>query len=452
MIGKKAHSLAKELWPINRSLTGEGVRNTLKIIKKKIPELQIHSVKTGKQVFDWTVPKEWHVTEAWIKSPNGKKICDFKNNNLHLVGYSCPVHLKLSKEELIKKIYTIPKMPNAIPYMTTYYKSDWGFCLTENQKKKLPKGLYEVCIKSKLFNGVLNYGELLIKGSSDKEIFLSTYICHPSMANDQLSGICVTTFLADWIKRKKNKKYSFRIVFIPETIGSIVYLSKNLNYMKKKIIAGFNIACVGDEKNYSYLPSRSGDTLSDKIAQHVLKNIDKNYVKFNWSDRGSDERQYCAPKVDLPIASIMRTKYGFYKEYHTSLDNLDKVVTEKGLEGGYEVLRLAIEAIENNFYPETNILGEPQMGKRDLFPKTEKKYHKDKTSTKFGRRNFLSLKHQNDFYHLMMNTISWSDGKHSLLEIAEKCEVPIWTLYPIIEVLKKKKIIKLNRVIKKNNN
>ena len=443
MIGKQAHLLAKRLWPINRSITGEGVRDSLKIIKEIVPEICIHEVATGTKAFDWIVPKEWHVSEAWIKCPDGKKICDFTNNNLHLVSYSRPIHAHIEKSELLKNLYSIPDMPNAIPYITSYYKDGWGFCISENQKNQLPEGTYEVCIKSKLFDGVLNYGELLIKGELEEEIFLSTYICHPSMANDQLSGICVTTFLADWLRKKENRKYSYRIIFIPETIGSIVYLSKNLDLMKKNIIAGFNVACVGDEKNYSYLPSRNGNTLSDNIAKHILKHIDKNYAIFKWSDRGSDERQYCAPNIDLPVASIMRSKYNFYKEYHTSLDDLENVVTEKGLEGGYEVIRLAIEALENNSYPKITVLGEPQMGKRELFPEINELTYKDISSSK-GRRKFINFKDKSFYYHLMMNLISWSDGKHSLLEIAEICEVPIWELYPLIEILKNQKLIELN--------
>jgi aminopeptidase-like protein len=443
MIGKKAHTLAKRLWPLNRSLTGEGVRDTLKIIKEKLPELQIKEVPSGTEVFDWRVPKEWYVSEAWIKCPDGKVICDFNSNNLHLVGYSHPIHKHIDKSELLNNLHSIPDMPDAIPYVTSYYTENWGFCISENEKKKLSEGVYEVYIKSKLFDGVLNYGELLIKGELEEEIFLSTYICHPSMANDQLSGICVTTFLADWIENNKNRKYSYRIVFIPETIGSITYLSRNIDIMKSKIIAGFNITCVGDEKNYSYLPSRKGDTLSDKIAKHILKHIDNKFIIYKWSDRGSDERQYCAPNIDLPVVSIMRSKYGSYKEYHSSLDNLTNVVTAKGLEGGYKINRLAIEAVENNFYPKSEVYGEPQMGKRELFPEIKKLAYKD-TSSKQGRRNFKNLKDESLYYHLLMNIISWSDGKHSLLDIAEICEVPIWELYPMIEILKNKKIIQLH--------
>ena len=243
------------------------------------------------------------------------------------------------------------------------------------------------------------------------------------MANNELSGPVVSTYLAKWLQSRKKLKYSYRLIFIPETIGSIAYISKNLKNMKKFIFAGFNITCIGDNRSYSYLPSRDGNTLSDRIAKHILFWTDNNYKAYEWKDRGSDERQYCAPKVDLPIASIMRSKYGEYYEYHTSLDNLTEVVTPEGLEGGYNVLKKAIEAIENNISPLITITGEPQLGKRDMYPT-------------------LSKGQLEGDIKLLMETITWSDGKHDLLEISEKCQCPIWQLYPVIEKLKKYKIIK----------
>ena len=417
MIGNEIHKFAKELWPINRSITGQGVRDTLNKILKHLPKLKIKSVKSGKKVFDWTVPNEWLVKEAYIVTPDNKKICDFSKNNLHLVGYSVPFEGRMSLEKLKKHLYTLPNQPKAIPYVTSYYKKRWGFCLSHKLLNTLKRGTYKVVIKSNQFKGELNYGELFIKGKTDREIFLSTYICHPSMANNELSGPTVLTYLSKWLSEVTNTKYSFRIIFIPETIGSITYLSMNYKSMKKKIFAGFNVSCVGDDRAYSYLPSRNGNTISDIIAKHVLKWTSKNFIEYTWLERGSDERQYCAPGIDLPIASIFRTKYGKYPEYHTSLDNLEKVVTPKGLEGGYWAIRRAIEAIEKNKYYKTTILCEPQMGKRGLYPT-------------------LSIKRKNENYlSLMMNLISLCDGQLSLLEIAENLNLPIWELYGVVDLL-----------------
>ena len=422
-LGNKIHNFAKILWPINRSITGRGVRETLKIIRQLNPYLKIYSVPSGTKVFDWVVPREWNVNQAYILSPSGKKICDFKKNNLHLVGYSKPFKKKLKLEELQKNLFSIKNKPDAIPYVTSYYKENWGFCITQKERDKLKKGNYFVNIDTKFSKGNLNYGEILIKGKSNKEIFLSTYICHPSMANNELSGISVLSYIARWLVSKKNN-YSYRIVFLPETIGSISYIKKNLKKLKLKVFAGFNITCIGDERGYSYLPSRNGNTISDYVAKHILKHIDPKFISYNWNDRGSDERQYCAPGVDLPMASLMRTKYGCYKEYHTSKDDLKKVVTPKGLEGGYNLVRLVIEALESNVFPKVITLCEPQLSKRNLYSTISKESNSKETK-------------------LMLNLISYSDGKKSLIEIAELCNEPIWKLYPILKILIKNKIIKI---------
>mgnify|MGYP001474998007 CR=1 FL=1 len=422
MIGFDIHALATDLWPIDRSITGEGLRKTLQHIKNYLPNLELKSVPSGANVFDWIIPKEWAVNEAYIITPTGEKICDFSKNNLHLLGYSVPFKGKMSFEKLKKHLYTLPDQPNAIPYVTSYYEARWGFCLTQEQFDKLEEGTYFIYVDTKLFDGFLDFAELLIKGKSDKEIFLSTYVCHPSMANNELSGPTVLTFLAKWISDLENPDYSYRIVFIPETIGSIAYLSLYHKEMKNNIFAGFNISCVGDNRSYSYLPSRNGDTISDRVAKHVLAWTDSNYKSYSWLDRGSDERQYCAPGIDLPIASIMRTMFGEYSEYHTSLDDLKNVVTPEGLDGGYWAIRRAIEALEKNKKYKLTILCEPQMGKRGLYPT-------------------LSTKVINEELNLMMNFISLCDGEKSLLEIAEILEVPIWNLYDLVQKLIKEDII-----------
>lgn len=425
MIGKEIHNFAKELWPINRSITGQGLRETLKRISNFLPILEIKSIPSGSKVFDWNVPKEWSVKEAYIKTPEGKKICDFSENNLHLVGYSIPFRGSITFDELKKHLYTLPDQPNAIPYVTSYYKESWGFCLTQDQFDTLDDGIYEVVINSNLFDGELNYGELLIKGMSKKEIFLSSYVCHPSMANNELSGPTVLTFIAKWLQQLEKTNYSYRIIFIPETIGSISYLSRNYKDMKKNIFAGYNISCVGDERAYSFLPSRNGKTISDKMAKHVLKWIDPKFKEYSWLERGSDERQYCAPGIDLPIASILRTRYGSFPEYHTSLDDLENVVTPKGLDGGYWAIRKTIEALENNKKYKVTVLCEPQMGKRGLYPT-------------------LSEKNFDKNVSFMMNFISLCDGESSLLDIAEILNVPIWDLYEISNKLQEYKLISID--------
>jgi aminopeptidase-like protein len=422
MIGHEIHNFARELWGINRSLTGEGVRETLDKIRNHLPNLVINSISSGTKVFDWTIPKEWHVNEAYIITPNGEKICDYSKNNLHLLGYSIPFQGKLNLNELKKYLFTLPEQPDAIPYITSYYKEEWGFCLSQNDFDSLKEGEYIIKIDSKLFDGKLNYGELIIPGKSKKEVFLSTYICHPSMANNELSGITVTTFLAKWLNGLDKRDFTYRIIFIPETIGSLAYLSKNHIEMKKKIIAGFNISCVGDNRTFSYLPSRNGKTISDEVAKHVLNWIYPNFKSYTWLDRGSDERQYCSPGIDLPIASILRSKYGEYPEYHTSLDNLQDVVTPEGLMGGYLAIQKALEIIEKNKTYKLKVLGEPHMSKRKLYPT-------------------ISTKKIDQEIKLMMDFISLCDGNNSVLKIANEINVPIWDLYNLIEKLKSNNLI-----------
>jgi aminopeptidase-like protein len=367
-------------------------------------------------VFDWTVPDEWTIHSAYIEDEVGQKIIDFANNNLHVVGYSEPVDQWLDLEVLDEHLYSLPDQPNAIPYVTSYYQRRWGFCLSHNMRERLKPGRYRAVIDSELKPGVLNYGELLIPGKSDEEVFISTYVCHPSMANNELSGPVVTTAIAQWIQALPERRYTYRIVFIPETIGSLVYLSRHLDHLKQHVIAGFNVTCIGDDRAYSYLPSRAGDTLSDQAAKHVLRHIDPQFVSYSWLDRGSDERQYCAPGVDLPIATIMRSKYGEYPEYHTSLDDLN-LVTPAGLKGGYLALKLALEVIEQNVFPKITVLGEPQLGKRGLYPNISKKRLSGGTQT-------------------LMNLLTYCDGKRTLLEIADLIGQPMWDLVPLVEQLK----------------
>ena len=421
-IGLDIYEFAELLWPMNRSITGEGVRETLASIHAMLPDLEVSEISSGKSVFDWVVPDEWQINDAWIICPDGTKICDFRENNLHVLGYSAGVDLKIDLEDLQSHLYSLPDQPNAIPYTTSYYKKRWGFCLSHVLREKLAPGTYHVYIDATHFKGSLSYAEAYYPGKSEKEIFLSTYICHPSMANNEISGIAVTTFAAMLIASMKNRKYSYRIVFLPETIGSICYIKENIDALQKNVIAGFNLTCIGDERNYSFLSTRHGDTLSDRVGRHVVKNICPNPRIFDWLDRGSDERQYCSPGVDLPIASLMRTKYGEYDEYHTSLDTLGAVVTPRGLAGGLNMVQKCIELLENNVLPKTTVLCEPNMGKRGLYPTVS--------------QNGVDKEVQ-----LMMDIISYSDGTNSLLDIAEKCSKPAWEVLPIVKVLNENGIL-----------
>lgn len=413
-LGTNMYTLAEELFPICRSITGNGVRQTLQIIQRELPDLTIHEVPTGTSVFDWTIPKEWNIRDAYVANSKGEKVIDFQDNNLHIMGYATPIDCYMTLSELQEHLFSIPKQPDAIPYVTSYYKERWGFCLTQKQRDALVDDTYHVVIDSSLEEGSLTYGEWRLAGESEKEIFLSTYICHPSMANNEVSGPVVATYLAQWIQSLDTRRYSYRIVFIPETIGSITYLSRHLDEMKRRVIAGFNISCVGDNNSYSLLPTRKGKTLADRVAKHTLRYHTPAYKTYSFfKDRGSDERQYCAPGVDLPVVSVMRTKYDEYDEYHTSLDDLSYISGE-GLFGAYEAHVKMITALERNVHFVSKTLCEPQLGKRGLYPSA-------------------STKNTWEVVQTMMNLWTSMDGETDLLGIAEMIDVPVWELYSIVD-------------------
>ena len=280
--GTMMYDWAIDLFPINRSITGQGVRETLAYIKKILPNLKLKNFKSGQKVFDWIVPEEWNVIDAYIEDEYGNKIIDFKTNNLHLISYSEPVNCLLTLEQLNSNLHSLPNQPDAIPYLTSYYKKKWGFCISHNQRLKLLDIKYHIVINSNFKKGNLDYGELIINGKSKNEILFSTYICHPSMGNNELSGIVVTTALAKFINSFKNLNYTYRILFIPETIGSIAYLSKHWEYLKKNTKAGFVVTCVGDDLNYSFLPSRTGNTYADKVAKYAIKNYLDNCNEYSF--------------------------------------------------------------------------------------------------------------------------------------------------------------------------
>ena len=412
--GKEMYEFAGKLFPIGRSLTGEGVRRSLGMIKELIPELEIKEVPSGTQVFDWTVPQEWEIRAAYIEDETGKRIVDYAENNLHVIGYSTPVDRYVDLDELLQYIRVEEEQPDVIPYVTSYYSPRYGFCMTKRQRDALKPGTYHMVIDSRLFDGVLNYAELLLPGKSSKEVLLSTYICHPSMANNELSGPVLATWLVKWLKTL-DRNLSYRIVIVPETIGSIAYLSRNLDVMRENTIAGYVLTCVGDERIYSYLESRNGGTLADRALQNVLQDVYPEYMTYSYLERGSDERQYNAPGVDLPVCDFCRSKYGEYPEYHTSADDMT-LISPEGLAGSYRVMTQVLAALEFNRYYKVNCLCEPQLGKRGLYPTESRKgiYHEVKK---------------------LMNFIAYADGRRDLIEIGAKIGVPLEELIPMVEKL-----------------
>lgn len=425
----KVFKLAKNLFHINRSLTGNGVKKTLKLIKNEVKSIKIKSIRSGTKVFDWVIPPEWNISDAYVIDKNGKKIIDFKLHNLHAVGYSVPVKKKITRDNLLKKIYSLPKKANAIPYVTSYYKRDWGFCLNHKDKEIIRKNydkndIFFVRINSKLNKkGELNYGELLIKGREDKEILISTYICHPSMANNELSGPMLSLMLIKYFLKYKYKcKYSIRFLFIPETIGSIAYLSKNLCKIKTNFIAGFNLSCVGDERAYSIVKSKNNDSIAENILKKVIKRKKLKLINYSFLDRGSDERQYNSPGIDLPVVCFCRSKFGKYYEYHTSLDDF-KVFTKKGLMGSYKVMLQALKDLMKLEIPISKTLCEPFMTKYNLY-------------------ETLTINKNKNLTVNILNFLQYSDGKHCLEEISKKIKVNIKDCKKLLLFLKKKKLVK----------
>lgn len=389
------------LWPINRSLTGNGNRESLQILSEIIP-LEIREIPSGSKCFDWTVPPEWNNKEAWIKDETGKVIVDFNNNNLHLLGYSEPFDGVLTYDELKEHIYTLPNQPDLIPYLTSYYSRRWGFCMSHNQFKKLDKTIkYEVKVESELNeNGSMTISDLVLKGKSDKEILFTTYICHPSLANNELSGPLVTAFIYDQLK-DKDLYYTYRFVFVPETIGSICYLSIHGDYLKKNLAAGFVVTCIGDNGNFTYKKSRKGNSLSDRAVNIVLSQTEKEYSILEFSPIGSEERQYCSPGLNLPVGSLMRTMYGVYPEYHTSADNKDFICFD-AMEKSVKKYLGIVDVMENNKkYVNQFPNCEPQLGKRGLYP------------------NLGSQKEKAIEVEAMMWILNLADGNHDLIDIIE---------------------------------
>lgn len=427
--GADIYNFANKIFPYCRSITGEGVRQTLADLKEYIgrdggPELKVYEVASGTQVFDWTVPKEWVIREAFIEDEAGNHIIDMKENNLHVMGYSTPIDKWVDLDELKTHIFTQPDQPGVIPYVTSYYKERYGFCMSEVQKNSLKPGKYHMYIDSELIDGVLNYAEVVIPGETDKEIFFSTNFCHPSMANNECSGPALSAELVRYVASMEKRKYTYRFIYIPETIGSITYMSQNnhLTHMKDTMIAGFNLSCVGDDRDYSIVESIYADTLADKVLKNILKYHTKdNYSTYSFLQRGSDERQYNAPGIELPVVCFCRSKFEEYPEYHTSSDDMG-LVSPSGFQGSFGVMTQVIQALEYNEYYKMTVLGEPQLGKRGLYPTVSQKGSYDEVSA-------------------MVNFIAYADGKNDLIDISNIIGVSVCDLINIVNELKSAKLI-----------
>jgi aminopeptidase-like protein len=365
-IGRQAYDLVKALFPICRSISGDGVRQTLKLLQRCIP-LQVHEVASGTRVFDWTIPREWNIRDAFVKNARGERVVDFRRSNLHILNYSVPVRVKLTLDALKPHLYTLANQPDWIPYKTSYYKEDWGFCLSHNQLCSLENGEYEVMIDSSLEEGHLTYGEFFIPGRLADEVLISTHICHPSLANDNLSGVCIAAMLAQHMRASRNR-YSYRFLFIPGTIGAITWLSLNFSSLER-IKHGLVLTGIGDRGPITYKKSRGGDAEIDRIAAYVLQPpVDGRIIEF--SPYGYDERQYCAPGINLPVGRLSRTPYGEYPEYHTSADNLD-FVNPASMGESFLVLANMLWVLEGNtYYANLAPYGEPQLGRRGLYDNT----------------------------------------------------------------------------------
>jgi len=419
-IGLEMYQLVTELYPICRSITGNGVRETLRIIEKHIP-LKIHNVPTGTPVFDWTVPREWNITDAYVKNSRGERVIDFQTSNLQVVNYSVPVKRRMSLAELRPRLFTLPDHPDWIPYRTSYYHETWGFCLSHNQLMELKDEEYEVCINSSLEPGFLTYGEYVLTGESLDEVLISCHICHPSLANDNLSGVALALFLAKYLNGAK-RRYSYRFLFIPGTIGSITWLSLN-EAQTSRIKHGLVLASVGAGDRFTYKKSRRGDTEIDRAVVSVLQHSGKSYDILDFSPYGYDERQFCSPGFNLRMGCLMRTPHGSFPEYHTSADNLDFVQPALLAESFVVGLTVVCSLDNNVVYANQNPKCEPQLGKRGLY------------------RTMGGVESGVDELALLW-VLNLSDGMHSLLDIAERSGCAFDTVKRAADILVEHQLLK----------
>jgi len=423
-IGDQIYALAKELFPLARTITGEPVRQTHEVLRRVIPELNTIEFPSGRRCFDWVIPDEWNVSAAYIETMDGQRVVDWADNNLHLVAYSTPMDGVVSRDDLLQHVHTRPDMPTAVPYVTSYYRQTWGFCLSAEQLKSLTQSQYRVVIRAEARPGSLTCGEILVPGETEDEILLHTYTCHPSMANNETSGMAVAAFCARHVLDLPRRRFSYRIVFAPETIGAIAYISANLDVLRQRVKAGFVLTCVGDDRAYSLMPARKGGVLAERVARHVLERVlHLPYDEYSFLQRGSDERQYCAPGVDLPVVSIMRSKYGTYPEYHTSHDDLS-LISPAGLYGGFLCTKTAIDVLEANETLVSTVLCEPWLSPRGLRPPLV---------------DGVSLV---PWSALVSHVMAYSDGETDLLGIAEIIGCPIFDLAPIVATLKENGLLR----------
>jgi len=414
--GREMHGWIAGLYPICRSITGEGLRTTLRAIQANIP-LEIREVPSGQRVLDWTVPDEWNIRDAWVANRAGRRVIDFRRSNLHVVSYSVPVRRRVSLTELKKHLFTLPEHPDWIPYRTSYYEPTWGFCASQRVALSLSEPEYDVVIDSTLAPGSLSYGEWLLPGAIGEEVLISCHVCHPSLANDNLSGIAVATRLARALAAAP-RRYSYRFLFLPGTIGSITWLALNAALIGR-IRHGLVVACVGDPGPLRYKKSRRGDAEIDRAASHVLTSSGRPHELLDFSPYGYDERQYCSPGFDLPVGSLTRTPHGRYPEYHTSADDLG-LVRPESLADSLDAYLRVVQVLEGNGrYLNTSPRGEPQLGRRGLY------------------RAMGGMPDPGLAQMAMLWVLNWSDGKHDLLEIAEKASLPFEAVRSAAEALEK---------------
>lgn len=419
--GEAMHAFIRDLYPICRSITGDGVRETLRKVGRRIP-LRVHEVPTGTQVFDWTVPMEWNIRDAYVKNADGVRIIDFQQSNLHVVNYSTPIHKKLSLADLREHLFTLSEHPDLVPYKTSYYHENWGFCLSHNELAKLREGLYEVYIDSSLTEGYLTYGECYLSGESSDEILVSCHVCHPSLCNDNLSGIVLSTFLAEFLSARP-VRYSYRFLFIPGTIGAITWLALN-EERARRIRHGMVVACVGDPGKLTYKKSRQGNAEIDRAVVHILKHSGEPHEILEFSPYGYDERQFCSPGFDLPMGCLSRTPHGRYAQYHTSADDLDFVQPAALAHSLVTYLRVLSVLEKNRMYVSQNPKCEPQLGRRGLY--RQMGGHTDTKEIELALLWVLNL----------------SDGKSSLLDIAERACLPFQLVDRAAGLLEKNGLLK----------